>query len=97
MNMRISEERARGKVASGVRRIRWLGRKRPLGRCLIECAYVRYGLLGGERWQSEADHTRSKNNPKCLFHKACSHNASCAFFMSMPCFNQPLSCLRKTV
>ncbi len=43
MDVRIAEERARGKVASSVRRIRRLGGKGFLGRCLIERAYVRYG------------------------------------------------------
>ena len=77
MQVRIAEERTRGKVASGVRRIRRLGGKGLLGRCLIERAYVRYRLLVGERWQSEAGQTRHKNNPECLFHKSSSHDSKC--------------------
>src|SRR6476660_1603599 len=80
MDVRIAEERTRGKIASRIRRIRWLGRKGLLGRCLIECAYVRYGLLGGERWQSEAGNTRHKNNRECLCHKSSSHNSKCMGF-----------------
>ena len=78
MDVRIAEEWTGGKVASRIRRIRRLGGKGLLGRCLIECAYVRYGLLGGECWQSEAGNTGDKNNPECLFHKFSSHNQSIA-------------------
>ena len=67
MDVRVAEEWTRGKVASGVRRIWWLGGKGLLGRCLIECAYVCYGLLGRERWQSEADNTGDKANPGMFF------------------------------
>ena len=70
MDVSIAEEGARRKIAPGVRRIRWLGWKGLLGGCLIECANVRYGLFGCERWQSEAGHTRYKNDPDCLFHKS---------------------------
>ena len=80
MQVRIAEERTRGKVASGIRRIRRLGRKGLLGGCLIECTYVRYGLLGGERWKSEAGNTGDKNNPECLSHKFSSHNSKCMGF-----------------
>jgi hypothetical protein len=74
MDVRVSEERARRKAAPRIRRIRWLGGKGLLGQCLIECAYVRYGLLGGKRWESEAGNTAHKNNPECLFHKFSSHS-----------------------
>jgi len=67
MDVRIAEEWACGKVASGVRRIWRLGGKGFLGRCLIERAYVRYGLLGGERWESEAGNTGNKTNPESFF------------------------------
>ena len=74
MNVRIAEERARGKVATRIRRIRWLGRKGLLGRCLIECADVRYGLLGGQRWQSDAGKARHQRDQEWLFHEFCSYN-----------------------
>src|SRR6478609_8824969 len=80
MNVRIAEERTHGKVASRIRRIGWLGRKGLLGGGLIECADVRYGLLGGECRQSEAGNTRHKNNPECLCHKSSSHNSKCMGF-----------------
>jgi hypothetical protein len=72
---RVAEERSRGKVSARIRRVRRLGGKGLLGRCLIERAYVRYGLLGGERCQSEAGNTRHKNSPECLFREFCSHNS----------------------
>jgi hypothetical protein len=36
---------------------------------------VRYGLLGGERWQIEAANTRHKNGSECVFHKFSCRNS----------------------
>src|SRR5437867_89217 len=85
MDVRIAEKRPRGKVAPSVRRIRRPFGKRLLGRCLIERAYICYGLLGGERWQSEAGNTGDKDNLEFLFHKFSGHNPKCIAFISVGC------------
>src|SRR4029077_19131239 len=74
MDVRVSEERPGRKVAAGVRRVGRLGRKCLRQRFFIKGADVRYGLLGGERWQSDASKARHQRDQECLLHKFCSHN-----------------------